>query len=87
MVRNVLLMHVLLAATVPVGAAENWPQFLAPGARGVAGNRDLPDGWSAIDNVRWKVLCLDLVSGEVKCERLAYPQFGPHLLYRRAPLQ
>ena len=54
MVRKFLLMHVLLAATVPVCASENWPQFRGPGARGVAGSRDVPDCWSAIDNIRWK---------------------------------
>ncbi len=54
MVRKFLLMHVLLAATVPVCASENWPRFRGPGARGVASNRDAPDYWSAIDNIRWK---------------------------------
>ena len=54
MIRNILLIHALFAATVHLCAAENWPQFRGPGARGVASNRDLPDCWSATDNVRWK---------------------------------
>lgn len=34
-------------------AAENWPQFRGPGARGVAEGEDLPVKWSAEQNVRW----------------------------------
>jgi outer membrane protein assembly factor BamB len=33
---------------------ENWPQFLGPGARAVANNANLPDHWSASENVAWK---------------------------------
>ncbi|MCG8650833.1 MAG: PQQ-binding-like beta-propeller repeat protein [Pirellulales bacterium] len=37
------------------GAAENWPQFRGPGARGVvAGDTNLPDKWSATENIAWK---------------------------------
>jgi len=32
----------------------NWPQFRGPGARGVAANPNLPDRWSATENVAWK---------------------------------
>ena len=42
----------------PSPAAEKpeacWPQFRGPGARGVADNPNLPDHWSASDNVAWK---------------------------------
>jgi outer membrane protein assembly factor BamB len=32
----------------------NWPQFRGPGSRGVAENANLPDRWSATQNVAWK---------------------------------
>lgn len=35
-------------------ADENWPQFRGPGARGVAEGENLPDQWSATENVAWK---------------------------------
>lgn len=44
----------VLTAVVPVYSAENWPQFRGPSARGVASNPDVPERWSASDNVRWK---------------------------------
>jgi outer membrane protein assembly factor BamB len=53
-VRYLLPIHVLVAATVSLGAGVSWPQFRGPGARGVASNRDLPDVWSATDNIEWK---------------------------------
>jgi len=36
-------------------AAENWPQFRGVDARGVSTNTNLPDRWSATENVEWKV--------------------------------
>ena len=47
------VLALLLVATPRCGAA-NWPQFRGPGARGVADHADLPDRWSAADNVAWK---------------------------------
>jgi outer membrane protein assembly factor BamB len=39
----------------PASAEENaWPQFLGPSARAVANNPNLPDRWSATENVAWK---------------------------------
>ena len=32
----------------------NWPQFRGPGASGVSLNPNLPDQWSATENVAWK---------------------------------
>src|SRR5512145_679346 len=32
----------------------NWPQFRGPNASGVSDNPNLPDKWSAVDNVAWK---------------------------------
>ncbi len=56
--------HVILIVTAIVfagasasrvrAAEENWPQFLGPGSRAVSDNADLPDRWSATENVAWK---------------------------------
>lgn len=35
-------------------AAESWPQFRGPAARGVLDSQRLPDRWSATENVAWK---------------------------------
>ena len=32
----------------------NWPQFRGPGARGITTNTNLPEHWSASENVAWK---------------------------------
>ena len=40
----------VLSAQLP----ESWPQFRGPGARGVASGPNLPDRWSATENVAWK---------------------------------
>jgi outer membrane protein assembly factor BamB len=53
-VGNLVQVLVLLAATAPPSGGTDWPQFRGPGARGVADNRDLPDRWSAVENVAWK---------------------------------
>jgi outer membrane protein assembly factor BamB len=37
----------------PAGEA-NWPQFRGPGARGITTNMNLPEHWSAAENVAWK---------------------------------
>ncbi len=34
-------------------AADNWPQFRGPGARGISDERDLPEVWSKSENVAW----------------------------------
>jgi len=33
---------------------EHWPQFRGPGGRGIADGPDLPDRWSASENIAWK---------------------------------
>ncbi|MEN6496043.1 MAG: PQQ-binding-like beta-propeller repeat protein [Thermoguttaceae bacterium] len=43
------LQDVLFAQT-----EENWPQFRGPGTRGVTSAPNLPDRWSATENVAWK---------------------------------
>lgn len=40
--------------TVQAAGDESWPQFRGPGARGVGTNPNLPDRWSASENVAWK---------------------------------
>ncbi|REK15500.1 MAG: serine/threonine protein kinase [Planctomycetota bacterium] len=42
---------VLVAAS---SAQENWPQFRGADSLGVADNSNLPDTWSATENVAWK---------------------------------
>ncbi len=37
------------------GADGNWPTFRGPQATGVAAGENLPDQWSATENVEWKV--------------------------------
>ena len=32
----------------------NWPQFRGPGARGITTNTNVPEAWSASENVAWK---------------------------------
>jgi hypothetical protein len=44
----------LLVHSANVGAADHWPQFRGPNATGVVQNTNLPDKWSAEDNVAWK---------------------------------
>jgi outer membrane protein assembly factor BamB len=43
-----------LTTNVVRAAEANWPQFLGPGARTVASDANLPDRWSATENVAWK---------------------------------
>jgi outer membrane protein assembly factor BamB len=57
--KNPILMIVgaLLAGFNSFGALSpqsDWPQFRGPGARGVAASTNLPDHWSATENVAWK---------------------------------
>ncbi len=59
MKRHMILAMALTALLGSVGtsiAAENnnWPQFRGPGALGVSENTNLPDKWSATENVLWK---------------------------------
>jgi len=43
-----------LNAIVARAAEENWPQFLGPDSHAVSANANLPDHWSAKENVAWK---------------------------------
>jgi len=53
--RVLCLVSLIWPATA--GAADNWPQFRGPDSTGVAAGagENLPDRWSATENVEWKV--------------------------------
>jgi hypothetical protein len=48
------LLALLCVYCVNVSAADHWPQFRGPNAAGVGANANLPDKWSATENVAWK---------------------------------
>ena len=50
----VVSIHALVAVdSLRAGETTDWRQFRGPGARGVAEGKDLPDVWSATENVVW----------------------------------
>jgi outer membrane protein assembly factor BamB len=50
-----VLVLLLCSPNVVLGQTqEHWPQFRGPGARGVASGPNLPDRWSASENIAWK---------------------------------
>ena len=51
---KVILFATLGALCVQAFASDNWPQFRGPNASGVSANTNLPDKWSATENVAWK---------------------------------
>lgn len=51
----VAVLTIQMVARSSGGESENWLQFRGPGARGVADETDLPEKWSASENVLWKV--------------------------------
>jgi len=57
-IRNVFALLVCLAGPNRSHAAAtgdaNWPQLRGPGGAGVSANANLPDKWSATENVAWK---------------------------------
>jgi outer membrane protein assembly factor BamB len=48
------LAYTLLFLSEIVNAQSHWPQFRGPGSRGVAEGTQVPDRWSATENVTWK---------------------------------
>jgi len=44
-----------LSPLVTLAADVSWPQFLGPGSRALSANANLPDRWSATENVAWKM--------------------------------
>lgn len=49
-----LVSWVYLPGPLFVQGQENWPQFRGPDARGLASGTNLPDRWSATENIAWK---------------------------------
>lgn len=53
MIRTVFVLAQFLTISLAAPAADHWPQFRGPGARGISENDRLPDTWSATENVAW----------------------------------
>lgn len=51
---GLVVVIVLFVAQRPSGAQENWPQFRGADAMGISNSSNLPDHWSATENVAWK---------------------------------
>ncbi len=51
---TVLVLLLCWQDVLPGQTQEHWPQFRGPGALGVAPSADLPDRWSASENIAWK---------------------------------
>ena len=52
-----MIVATLLAGSSPLVTLASdavWPQFLGPGSRALSANPNLPDRWSATENVAWK---------------------------------
>src|SRR5258708_846261 len=51
----VLFLGLVWGTAQSVQADENWPMFRGPQGTGVVEAGDLPEKWSATENVEWKV--------------------------------
>ena len=51
---HLIAIFVLSSFAVPVSNNDQWPQFRGPQSTGVAEDPQLPDKWSATENVAWK---------------------------------
>ncbi len=49
-----LIVLLLVVLAKPTAAQQNWPQFRGAQSLGVAADADLPDTWTATENVAWK---------------------------------
>ncbi len=54
LLKSTFLTLLLAMTTSTVVAQSHWPQFRGPGSRGVAEGTQIPDRWSATENVSWK---------------------------------
>jgi outer membrane protein assembly factor BamB len=54
MFRSYAALVLVILASQSAGADDHWPRFRGPGARGIADGANLPDTWSATENVVWK---------------------------------
>lgn len=51
---RLLVLGGAVAMAIAGVSANSWPQFRGPGGRGVAEGANLPERWSATDNIAWK---------------------------------
>lgn len=51
---SALILCSVIGSAVAADASENWPRFRGADGRGVAANPNVPDTWSATENVAWK---------------------------------
>ena len=51
---NAIRFAILILLWGQATAADSWPQLRGPNASGVSTDANLPDKWSASDNVAWK---------------------------------
>jgi outer membrane protein assembly factor BamB len=49
-----LVLIIIAGVERPARAQDNWPQFRGADSLGVSANSNLPDHWSATENVAWK---------------------------------
>ena len=70
----------LVAASVATGSAANWPNWRGPAGNGITDEKNLPERWSATENLAWKAtlggvgLSSPIVSGNTV---FATSQIGP----------
>ncbi len=53
-IRRLLILTFLCASSIIATAQDRWPQFRGAQSMGVAEDANLPDKWSATENVAWK---------------------------------
>lgn len=54
MIRRLLILSLICLSCASASAQDRWPQFRGAQSIGVAEDANLPDKWSATDNVAWK---------------------------------
>ena len=54
LIKSMLLTILLTMMTTTAVAQSHWSQFRGPGSRGVADGSQIPDRWTATENVAWK---------------------------------
>ncbi len=54
LIRRLLILTFLSASSIFATAQDRWPQFRGAQSMGVAEDANLPDKWSATENVAWK---------------------------------
>jgi len=54
LIKSMLLTLLLTMMTTTAVAQSHWSQFRGPGSRGVADGSQIPDRWTATENVAWK---------------------------------